>query len=313
MPFKREYEGEYFKLFEVAEGVYAAIETDKKAGSNAGFIDLGGRTVIFDTFLDIDAARELQHIGREFTGRDAFIVVNSHSHFDHITGNCVFPEHTIILSSEFTREGAKETQNELESERSTLPEQIIKLSGLLQTVRSDMERANLENELLYLTRLDKPGVSIRLPDITIDHGMTLYGVCNSVQLTAHDLAHSPGDVTAVLPERKVCFMGDLLFAAQHPWLGDGDPDRLMGVLRDMAGSDIECFIPGHGPLASKADVLLQIQYMEEVKALVLTRGSTNEKDYSNADLSPAFQWQEGHRFMRNIRFFIDKYNNDKIT
>lgn len=49
------FNSENFSVLELTEGVYAAIEKGNNTGSNAGIIDLGNYTVVFDTFLNIDA------------------------------------------------------------------------------------------------------------------------------------------------------------------------------------------------------------------------------------------------------------------
>ena len=42
---------EHFTLHQLADGVYAAIATELGAAfSNAGLIDLGGQTLVFDAF-----------------------------------------------------------------------------------------------------------------------------------------------------------------------------------------------------------------------------------------------------------------------
>ena len=54
-------ENEHFRLERIAEGIYAAINTVKGgAMSNAGIVDLGGETLVFDAFVGRAAARELR-------------------------------------------------------------------------------------------------------------------------------------------------------------------------------------------------------------------------------------------------------------
>ncbi len=59
---------EYFDLYEVAPNVYAAIKTDKRCMSNAGFINLGDKVVVFDTFLSIEAAKDVKRCDLGFKG-----------------------------------------------------------------------------------------------------------------------------------------------------------------------------------------------------------------------------------------------------
>jgi hypothetical protein len=63
---------EHFELQELAAGVYAAIATpDGAAYSNAGIVDLGDQTLIFDTFDTVLAAQDLRTAAKSLTGRPA--------------------------------------------------------------------------------------------------------------------------------------------------------------------------------------------------------------------------------------------------
>ncbi len=86
----------------LTDQVYAALAQDGGAAiSNAGVIDLGGLTVIFDTFLTLQAARDLRSFAEKATGRSPQIVINSHFHNDHIWGNQVFlPEAQFVSTNE---------------------------------------------------------------------------------------------------------------------------------------------------------------------------------------------------------------------
>ena len=52
----------HFWLERLADGVYAAIHAEGGAAiSNAGIVDLGGRTLVYDTFLTPQAAADLRY------------------------------------------------------------------------------------------------------------------------------------------------------------------------------------------------------------------------------------------------------------
>src|SRR3954465_13557310 len=74
----------HFTIHKLSEGVWAAINNDHygHAICNAGIVDLGDRTVIFDPFMNIDGAADLKAIARELTGKEASIIINSHYHND---------------------------------------------------------------------------------------------------------------------------------------------------------------------------------------------------------------------------------------
>ena len=95
-----------FTIQNLAPGVWAAIQNDNygKAICNAGIVDLGDKTLVFDPFMNPQAAKELKEAAEQLTGKPVSLVVNSHFHNDHIRGNQVFDQETNIISTVYTRE-----------------------------------------------------------------------------------------------------------------------------------------------------------------------------------------------------------------
>ena len=95
----------HFRLEQIAAGVYAAVAlTEGAAHSNAGIIDLGDRTLIFDTLGTPKAAEELRVAAEHLTGRAVTCIVNSHVDHDHWLGNQIFASDMTIISTTRTRE-----------------------------------------------------------------------------------------------------------------------------------------------------------------------------------------------------------------
>jgi cyclase len=75
----------HFELEEVHDGFHAAIVTpDGEAVGNAGFVDLGGSTLVFDTTFSRAAARDLRAAAERVAPVDAVVI--SHFHGDHVLG-----------------------------------------------------------------------------------------------------------------------------------------------------------------------------------------------------------------------------------
>ena len=99
------FQSDHFMLETIAEGIYAAIHKDGAgAVGNAGIIDLGDRSLVFDTFLTPVAAEDLRRAAEELTGRNVTLVINSHYHNDHIWGNQVFEPTTEIIATQETNQ-----------------------------------------------------------------------------------------------------------------------------------------------------------------------------------------------------------------
>ena len=90
---------EQYDLREVAEGAWAAVAAPGgEARANAGIVDLGDETLVFDTFMHRAPAEALRADARRLTGRDPSIVVNSHWHGDHVRGNEIFAGAEIVAT-----------------------------------------------------------------------------------------------------------------------------------------------------------------------------------------------------------------------
>ena len=89
---------DYFQLFKIGN-CYAAIGNEI-AASNAGFIDLWDKAIIIDTFLNLDAAKDLKNAVKELVNKPIQYVINTHLHYDHIVGNQIFE--VPIISTKYT-------------------------------------------------------------------------------------------------------------------------------------------------------------------------------------------------------------------
>jgi glyoxylase-like metal-dependent hydrolase (beta-lactamase superfamily II) len=81
----------HFTIEKLDDGVWAAIaKNGGYAICNAGIVDLGDATLIFDPFMTPEAAEDLKKTALELTGHPVKYVANSHYHNDHVGGNQVF-------------------------------------------------------------------------------------------------------------------------------------------------------------------------------------------------------------------------------
>lgn len=296
------FDSDFFAVKQPAEGVYALIERGDETGSSAGIIDLGNEAIIFDTFLNIDAAQDMKMACVALTGKMPSFVINSHSHMDHIVGNCLFPD-SRILSSVKTRDRVLAMGADFEKERPGYAARVEEIRGELAKTEDPEEIVNLKNERKFIGNLNKPNVSIKAPDVTFDGEMVFHGDARRMQLRVYPAGHTVGDVIAILPEEKVCFMGDLLVIGGHPWLGNGEPEGFIGILEELTESDMEYFVPGHGDrVGTKDDVSRLIRYIREIMALVESKKGLEGAAFSVEELSPEFREWHSLCFNWNIEF-----------
>lgn len=254
----------HFHLEKVKEGIYAAIA---KAGGgsvgNAGIIDLGNQTIIFDTFNTQQAAEDLKRMAETITNRPVKWVVNSHWHGDHIRGNQVFKGSTIV-SSLMTQEKMKEFHPV------RMQKQKDDLTGLSNYIQSLQERldasydAEIEEQLSFLReiRVSLPSLELVLPQLTFQEELTFHGSKRSAVLFTLGGGHSYCDGMLYIPEEKVIFMGDLLFVQTHPSLfEESDPEKWIQILKKADSLDIDIAVPGHGSIGNKENISAVIEYI----------------------------------------------------
>jgi glyoxylase-like metal-dependent hydrolase (beta-lactamase superfamily II) len=257
---------EHFTLEEVADGVYAAIAIKGKgAFSNAGIIDLGGHTVIFDTFETSFAAQDLREAAESLTGHPATTVVISHRHNDHCFGNQVFADATII-STHKTREEMVASAPEIEKEMADTAgfEAFIRQQQeQLEVEIDERRRADIEHSISRWQYMLRSWSTLELvyPNLTFERRIILHGSQRTAKVITQGKGHTAGDCSLILSEERVAFIGDLAFFARQPFMVHGDPQAWAAQLEGFERSEIEVFVPGHGPVGAKADIALQREYI----------------------------------------------------
>ncbi|MFM7176138.1 MAG: MBL fold metallo-hydrolase [Bacteroidota bacterium] len=246
----------HLEIQKITDGVYAAIHRNGGHGiCNAGIIDLGDATVIFDCMLTPVAALELQQAAKELTGREAKYVVNSHFHNDHIRGNQVFANATIISTTKTSELIQSRGPEELASDKRDAAERLQgwKSKPTSQDPYAEKERIGM---IGYYEALSSSvnDIIITPPNATFNGSMSLHGTLRSVELIDMGAGHTPSDAVLWLPNEKILFAGDLLFVETQPWMLDGDPENWLRILNRISDMQPETIIPGHGPVANIAAI-----------------------------------------------------------
>lgn len=104
-----------------------------------------------------------------------------------------------------------------------------------------------------------------------------------VELLHFGPAHTDGDLVVWLPERKVAFVGDLVFIGRDPLIHLHKRGTSLGVvqtLRKLLELDADVYLSGHAPPAGKEELRTLLASLEEkqarVKALIAEGKSLEE-------------------------------------
>lgn len=299
----------HFSLHSFAGDVLAAIaEPGGSAIGNAGLIDLGGQVIVFDTFLTPQAAIDLRRASEELLGQAPNVVVNSHYHNDHIWGNQVFAADAHIVSTVPTRQLiATAGREEFDWYSANAAGQLHSLRQEYANSDDQEQRAELAYWIAYYGGLVDafPNLTVCMPDASFEGQLVFYGSKRRAELLAFEDAHTGSDVALYLPDDGVIFTSDLLFVGCHPYLADGDPLRLPAVLRELLQLDATRFVPGHGPVGAREDLVLMMEYVERCRELaldLLKAGDVSEDRIAGLEIPRHYKDWEFPRFFRsNVR------------
>ncbi|HLN61947.1 MAG TPA: MBL fold metallo-hydrolase [Symbiobacteriaceae bacterium] len=299
----------YFDLHVMAEGVYAAVAREGAgAMSNAGIVDLGGITLVFDTFLTYPAAADLRRAAEELTGRPVQAVVNSHWHGDHVQGNQVFPG-AMIFATERTRELVRDmiAAPNAGLNRPGLEQHVQQLTEAIERATDDRVRAGLRSDRDDFSRFLAvyDSTSVVLPNVSVTDRLVVRGSRRQAELLCVGAGHTESDLLLYLPDDGIAFVGDLVAVGNHPWLGHGDPDALVAVHERILALGVHTVIPGHGLPGTTAAVARATAYVRELQALSAELAATNAPDEAAGAVAiPALasDWGTAHMFAENLRF-----------
>ena len=278
---------EHFRVEKLSDGVYAAIATPRGFGlCNAGIVDLGGVTLVFDAMLTPQAGESLGREAERLTGRPVGLLVNSHYHGDHVRGSAAVGAVHVVSTARVRDLVAERGPVHLRSDRDEAGRDLARLRSGDWKV-GPVERTVYEGwfEGILAT---PPDLAFRPPDVTFEREMVVHGPRRTARILTFGGGHSPSDVLVYLPDERIVFLGDLLSVGFHPSMADGQPEEWVRILGEVRGLGVERAVPGHGRVGDDA----AIREMERYLATVLgaareARAQGRQRDELVASLPPA--------------------------
>jgi cyclase len=242
------------------------------AGGNMG-LSAGADSVflIDDQFAPL-APRIKAAIAR-ITPRPVQWVLNTHFHFDHTGGNEAFGSAgAVIVAHDNVR-------------RRMSTDQLLGLAGSTQTQKAAPKAA--------------------LPVVTVPGDIRFH--VNGEELHAFHVprAHTDGDLIVHFTGSDVVHLGDVFFNGFYPFIDGGSGGTPEGVIAAydrvlaLAGEKTR-LIPGHGPLASRADLQTQRDMLATVLARLqaLRRAGRSDSEIRAAKPSAEFDARYGGGFIK---------------
>ncbi|MCB9658065.1 MAG: MBL fold metallo-hydrolase [Sandaracinaceae bacterium] len=258
----------------MGRGCYAYLQPDGSWGwNNAGLICDGEASLLVDTLFDVRLTAEMLRVMRDAVGAARHIgtVVNTHANGDHCWGNQLVRDAEIIASRRSAEEmsevtpGLMTTLNRVARLTQRFGGVADGVGRLARAVRVPMlpdviEAAPFVVDIFGAFHFDE--IELVLPTRTFDDALTLRVGDKRVELIEVGPAHTKGDVIVHVPDDGVVYTGDILFVGGHPVVWEGPVSNWIAACRRVEAMDVHTVVPGHGPLATKADVARMREYLE---------------------------------------------------
>jgi glyoxylase-like metal-dependent hydrolase (beta-lactamase superfamily II) len=221
------------KTTKVAGNVYMLEGAGGNIGVSAG---PDGLLIVDDQFAPL--ADKIKAALAAIDKGDLKFLLNTHWHFDHTGGNEIFGMESLIVAHENVRK-------------------------------------RLSTEQTIMGRTVPPSPPAALPVITFGETLTIHFNGEAIKATHAPAGHTDGDSIIYFSNSKVVHTGDDFTNGAFPFIDLGVGGSIQGVAKNAERMLKEFpqdtkFIPGHGPLATRADLekfhRMLVESMATVKA-----------------------------------------------
>lgn len=169
-------------------------------------------------------------------------VINTHWHFDHTGGN----------------------------------ENLGKTGSVIVAHHNVRKRMSMGQAMKVFDMTVPPAPEIALPVVTFDGNVDFHFNGHRIEVKAVEAAHTDGDSIVFIRQANVLHMGDVFWNKMFPLIDAESGGRIAGVIavQDIGlalADDDTKIIPGHGGLATKADLQATRDTLEAIRSVLQTR------------------------------------------
>lgn len=299
-------------LYRLTPRTYAWMVPNGSWGeTNFGLIDCNGKSVVIDTGWDLRCTREFLDGAAELLAHSpVHSVVNTHADGDHCWGNQLFGDLPIIASHACI------------GHMHHIEPSSMRLLGKAARVMKRLPVAGLDVLGHYAGAMTAPydftGIRIVAPSQGFSGETTI--AVNGIELVLIEVgpAHTPGDAMVFVPSEKVLYAGDIAFTGSTPVIWAGPVTNILAALRKVLSFDADFIIVGHGPVATRSNIELQIAYWDFLQEEFYQRHQQGmPSDRAAADLllgakfqsTPFAQWDSPERLLRNAQALYEEWGD----
>lgn len=239
------------KTTKIVDGVFMLEGSGGNIGLSTG---PDGPLVIDDQYAQL-SEKILAAIKKQQADKPVAFVVNTHFHLDHAGGN-----------EAMRAVGAR----------------IVAHDNVRKRMVDGVKRPGFFNS--------EPTAPGAWPVVTFPDSVTFWWNGDEISVWHPSPAHTDGDAIVEFRKANVVHMGDVFFNGGYPFIdvgGGGDLDGYIAAHEAVLArtNDQTKIIPGHGPLASKADLAATLSMLKDVRARVaaLVKRGLSEEEAVKAD------------------------------
>jgi len=229
--------------------------------SNQIVINSNQGLVLIDTGFSPAYASKLRVAAQTEFGEKEFVyVINTHHHWDHIQGNQLFPEATIVAHENCSAAMIKQAA------RMSIPEMPGR--PMLEGVRpSDGRLPPPPPSHILIDGADN--FSVTPPSISFSDRMTIRVGELTLDLIYYGAGHTNNDILVYIREEQVLAVGDLFYKNSLPQIGgqvEPDVQRWLLVLKRMLEAEptICHVVPGHNELFDHDEFVAYYRYINDL-------------------------------------------------
>jgi len=126
------------------------------------------------------------------------------------------------------------------------------------------EGENWVNTMNTLTEGASLGTEVVAPNLTVDNTDVIKVGDTRFKIHHYGISHTKTDIMIEVVESSVVFLGDNVLSLRIPRTSDGTFQGNISTIKTILESDINTYVPGHGPTGDKAMVETYLNYLVQV-------------------------------------------------
>jgi len=234
----------WFEVYKLFPGVFAIYEPHQFEETISYLIVGTKQALLFDTGMGI---ANIHKVVTQLTSRPV-VVINSHTHNDHVGGNYLFP-YIFGMDTDFTRKNAKGSREDAQAE--------LGAGNICGTLPKGFDAANYQTKPWHVSLFIKDGFKINL------------GGGHTIEVISTP-GHTPDAISLLDRANGLLFTGDTYYPAPI-WLfrPETDLDAYVASVKKLAAlaPEIKFVLGQHNiPLAKPAVLSKLVEAIEAVRA-----------------------------------------------